>query len=242
MDEGKILLLLLSIYFTVGAIMTFKINKRKDKNASSQSWLKYLVYLGIIFTLFFIIYYLESYFKIACLWIMLIGFFELFRLEIKSPVHNKLFFPVVFVIFSVLTWQFYSFSLLEKPILLITFFTVSAFDAFSQMMGQLLGKSKIIPSISPNKTVGGFIGGLILATLTALLVGNLLKFDFEISILWGLCIALSSFIGDLAASIVKRKYQVKDFSQLIPGHGGYLDRFDSLIFAGAAVSLLNRFF
>lgn len=242
MDEGKILLLILSIYFTIGAIMTFKINKRKDKNASSQSWLKYLVYLGIIFTLFIIIYYLEAYFKLACLGIVLLGFFELFRLEIKSQAHNILFFLVVLIIFSLLAWQFYSFSLLGKPLLLITFFTVSAFDAFSQMMGQLLGKRKITPRISPNKTVGGFIGGLILATLTALMVGNLLKFEFDISILWGLCIALSSFVGDLAASVVKRKYQVKDFSQLIPGHGGYLDRFDSLIFAGAAVSLLNRFF
>lgn len=240
MDEGKILFLILSIYFIVGAIMTFKINRQKDKAASFQSWLKYLVYLGLILSLFVLIFYLKSYFKIACLWIVFIGFFELLRLEIKSQIHYKFFFPVVFILFSIFAWQFYSFSLLEKPILLLTFFTVSAFDAFSQMMGQLFGKRKIAPQISPNKTMGGFIGGLVLATLTAILIGNLLKFDFAISIFWGLSISISAFVGDLAASAVKRKYHVKDFSQLIPGHGGYLDRFDSLIFAGATVSLLNR--
>lgn len=240
MDEGKILLLILLIYFIIGAILTFKINRRKDKAASFQSWLKYLVYLGIILALFILIFYLKSYFKIACLWIVLVGFFELLRLEIKSPTDNKLYISVVLFIFLAFAWQFYSFSLLEQPILLITFFTVSAFDAFSQMMGQLWGKSKIAPQISPNKTIGGFIGGLVLATLTAILIGNLLEFDFAISIFWGLSISISAFIGDLAASAVKRKYHVKDFSQLIPGHGGYLDRFDSLIFAGGTVSLLNR--
>ena len=84
------------------------------------------------------------------------------------------------------------------------------------------------------------VGGTLFGVLTALFIGNILAFEFYESLFWGICISISAFAGDLAASAVKRQYQVKDFSRLIPGHGGFLDRFDSFIFAGALVSLLNR--
>lgn len=240
MDVGVKLACILIVYFALGAVLMYRINRRKDHNTASQNWLKYLVYLGLIFFQFAIIYYFNSCFKFVCLWIILVGIFELIRLEIKSPIHYWLFFIPVLVVSSVLFGQFYSFSLLETPMLLLTFFTVSAFDAFSQMTGQLFGKNKIVPRISPNKTRGGLVGGTLLGVLTALLIGNILALEFYESLFWGICISISAFAGDLAASAVKRQYQVKDFSRLIPGHGGFLDRFDSFIFAGAMVSLLNR--
>lgn len=239
MDEGIKLTLILLIYFALGAYLTYKNNKNKDRRAVSQSWLKYLVYLGIIYLLFAIIYYFNSWFSFVCLWILLVGIFEITRLEIKSNQSRKVLYFNILVVFLIIAWLFYSFSLLERPVLTITFFTVSAFDAFSQTIGQLLGKSKIVPQISPNKTVGGFVGGILLAVLTAILVGNIVGIGTRMSLFLGICISFSAFIGDLAASAVKRRYQVKDFSQLIPGHGGYLDRFDSFIFAGAMVYLLN---
>lgn len=239
MDEGIKLTFILLIYFALGACLTYKNNKNKDRRAVSQSWLKYLVYLGIIYLLFAIIYYFNSWFSFVCLWILLVGIFEITRLEIKSNQSRKVLYFNILVVFLIMAWLFYSFSLLERPVLTITFFTVSAFDAFSQTIGQLLGKSKIVPQISPNKTVGGFVGGILLAVLTAILVGNIVGIGTRMSLFLGICISFSAFIGDLAASAVKRRYQVKDFSQLIPGHGGYLDRFDSFIFAGAMVYLLN---
>jgi len=240
MDEAFKLTYILLIYFALGAGLTFKINSNKTREAAFQSWLKYLVYLGMTFLLFAIICYFNSSFELACLWIILIGFYELIRLEIRSHPHHKQYFTVVLILFSVLSWLFYSFSLLDRILLLITFFTVSSFDAFSQMIGQMFGRSKIAPQISPGKTVEGFIGGSFFAVLTALLIGNILKFGFVMSLFWGITISISSFAGDLAASVVKRKYQIKDFSRLIPGHGGCLDRFDSLIFTGAMVYLLTR--
>ncbi|MBA4408614.1 MAG: phosphatidate cytidylyltransferase [Bacteroidota bacterium] len=240
MGEGFKLILILIIYFALGAGLTYRNNKGKNSESTAQNWLKYLVYLGIIFALFAIIYYFNSWFKYACLWIILVGIFELTRLEIKNNRKRKALFSGILVVFLLISCLFYSFSLIERHILLITFFTVSAFDAFSQTIGQMFGKSKIVPQISPNKTVGGFIGGILLAVTTALLIGNILNLETALSLFWGICISLSAFVGDLAASAVKRKYQVKDFSRLIPGHGGYLDRFDSLMFAGAMVYLLNR--
>jgi phosphatidate cytidylyltransferase len=240
MDVGVKLACILIVYFVLGAVLMYRINRRKDHNTASQNWLKYLVYLGLIFFQFIVIYWFNSYFKLFGLCIILFGFFELIRLEMKSQIHYWLFFIPLLVVSSILFGQFYSFSLLETPILLLTFFTVSAFDAFSQMTGQLFGKSKLVPRISPNKTVGGLVGGILCGVLTALLIGNILAFEFYESLFWGICISISAFLGDLAASAVKRQYQVKDFSRLIPGHGGYLDRFDSFILAGAVVALLNR--
>lgn len=240
MDEEIKLTLILLIYFTLGAGLTFRNNKHKDRNATSESWLKYLVYLGIITSFFAIISYLNSWFKFVCLWIILAGIFELTMLEFRSKNNSKIFYFKALVIFLLFSLLFYSFGSLERPILLLTFFTVSAFDAFSQTIGQLLGKSKIVPQISPNKTVGGFFGGILLAVLTAILVGNIVKIPANLSLILGIGISVSAFMGDLTASVVKRHYLVKDFSRLIPGHGGYLDRFDSHIFAGAMVYLFTR--
>ena len=240
MEEGIVLGCILLIYFILGASLTYIINQKRDHQTASKSWMKYLVYFVLICFLYVILYYFSTYFKFVCLWIILVGFFEIIRLEGKSLQPRKLFIAGTLIIYSALSWLFYSFSLLERPILIITFFTVSAFDAFSQTIGQMFGKSKISPRISPDKTVAGSIGGILLAVLTAVIIGNVIAMPIETSLFGGIFISLSAFIGDLTASAIKRQYQVKDFSQLIPGHGGYLDRFDSLIFAGAMVFLLTR--
>ena len=230
----------LLIYFTLGAGLIYKINRKKESGNAWQNWIKFLVYLGLIFSLFTVIEFFTHYFRYVCLLIVLVSAYELIRLEVNSLSHRKLFFSGVFVCFFILSGLFYSFSTLERPLMIITFFTVSAFDAFSQMAGQIFGKYKIVPKISPNKTFGGLIGGITMAILTAIFIGNILELGSKKSFFLGICIGLSSFIGDLTASIVKRKYQVKDFSQFIPGHGGFLDRFDSLIFAGSVVFFLTR--
>ncbi len=240
MNEGLYFACILLIYFALGALSFLRINKDKDRRSAAQNWIKYLTYFGIIFSMFLIIFYLTSYFRYLCLGIILTGVFEIVRLELKTKPPKKLFFFIVMISYSILSWLFYSFSLLDKSILLVTFFTVSSFDAFSQITGQMFGKRKIIPGISPNKTVGGFIGGVFLASLTALLIGNILMLGLTTSLLWGICISIFAFIGDIVASGVKRKYNVKDYSHLIPGHGGFLDRFDSLIFAGAMVFLFTE--
>ncbi|KPE51918.1 phosphatidate cytidylyltransferase [Chryseobacterium indologenes] len=104
-------------------------------------------------------------------------------------------------------------------------------DVFQYLMGKFFGKHKITPKISPNKTLEGFIGGVFLTiTLSNILGFFLLKTDFFINTMLGLVLGISGFFGDVLMSYLKRKAAVKDTGTLLPGHGGLLDRVDSLIF------------
>lgn len=108
-------------------------------------------------------------------------------------------------------------------------------DIFQYIWGKSLGKRKIIPLVSPNKTWAGFLGGMFSTTLLAIVLGiHFFNFPIHYLFLFGLEISIFGFLGDVSISAVKRDLGIKDTSHLIPGHGGILDRLDSLIF----VSLL----
>lgn len=113
-------------------------------------------------------------------------------------------------------------------------------DTFCYFSGMLFGKHKLIPRISPKKTVEGSVGGTLMCVLAFIAYGAVvshftdLKADYIALAFTGLTLAVVSQIGDLVASAVKRNYGIKDYGKLFPGHGGVMDRFDSLI----AVSML----
>lgn len=115
-------------------------------------------------------------------------------------------------------------------------------DVFQYVWGKMLGRHKVAPRVSPNKTVEGLVGGV----LTAALVGGALHFmtpfDFTQAVGLSLVIALMGFGGDLTMSAVKRDMGVKDFGALIPGHGGVMDRMDSLSFAAPVFFHLVRYY
>ncbi len=116
--------------------------------------------------------------------------------------------------------------------LLFFILLITVANDFTQMFcGKLFGKHKIIPKVSPNKTWEGFIGGVIGTTgLTMLIAPHLTSLTLTESAFAGCVLAIAGFFGDVTMSAVKRDMGVKDTSSLIPGHGGILDRFDSLIF------------
>jgi len=105
-------------------------------------------------------------------------------------------------------------------------------DVFQYLMGKFFGKRKIVPRISPNKTVAGCIGGIGLTVILSNILGYLLLplGDFICFSLLGLLFGTLGFCGDVLFSFLKRKTGVKDTGTLIPGHGGLLDRIDSLVF------------
>jgi len=117
-------------------------------------------------------------------------------------------------------------------------------DSGAYFTGITIGKRKAFPNISPNKTVEGCIGGVIAGILGMLLYGLILLLAtpltivFPALILYGLLGAVVTELGDLTFSLIKRKCGIKDFGKLIPGHGGALDRFDSLIFTAPLIYLL----
>ena len=122
-------------------------------------------------------------------------------------------------------------------------------DTFAYFVGKFLGKHKLIPAISPKKTIEGSIGGIVFTIGAFALYGYILRaaYEFEISyvelIIMGAVVAVVSQIGDLIASAVKRQYEIKDYGFLFPGHGGVLDRFDSVMlvspFLYMVISVLN---
>jgi phosphatidate cytidylyltransferase len=116
-------------------------------------------------------------------------------------------------------------------------------DTFAYLVGKTWGKRKLIPRVSPNKTVEGAIGGLVAAALTAVICD--IAFGMDIGMAWaivvGVVLGALGQAGDLSESMLKRARGVKDSSNLIPGHGGMLDRIDALIFVIVAAWLIADF-
>jgi phosphatidate cytidylyltransferase len=116
-------------------------------------------------------------------------------------------------------------------------------DVAQFIWGKLTGRHKITPTVSPNKTWEGLIGGLATTTALAVLLAPLLTpMDWPMAIAAGLLIGSGGFIGDVTISAVKRDIGIKDSSGLIPGHGGLLDRLDSLIYTAPLFFHFIRYF
>lgn len=115
-------------------------------------------------------------------------------------------------------------------VLYVTF--LSQFNDVAQYFwGKLFGKHKVVPTVSPNKTYQGLIGGVVTTIMTSYFLGPYLTpLDHQQSAVAGLIIGLFGFIGDVTISALKRDVGLKDSGQLLPGHGGILDRIDSLYF------------
>jgi phosphatidate cytidylyltransferase len=115
-------------------------------------------------------------------------------------------------------------------------------DVFQYIWGKLFGRHPIAPGISPNKTWEGFLGGIVCAVLLGTSLWWITPFNPWQAALMALAIALMGFVGGLVMSAVKRDRGVKDYGALIEGHGGVLDRVDSLLFAAPLFFHLTRFF
>lgn len=127
-------------------------------------------------------------------------------------------------------------------LLLFLVIVVQGSDVLQYIFGKLLGHRKIAPLVSPSKTVEGFVGGVAAATILGALIWWATPFTFWQAGLQALIIALTGFGGGLVMSAIKRDRGVKDFGTMIAGHGGILDRVDSLTFAGPIFFHITRFF
>ncbi len=120
-----------------------------------------------------------------------------------------------------------------KNLILFLFFVTWAGDSGAYFIGSLIGKKPLAPSISPKKTVEGAVGSVVSSVLAALICQVVLLNTFDITscAVMGFGINIFNQFGDIAESMIKRAYKVKDSGNIIPGHGGILDRVDSLLFA-----------
>jgi phosphatidate cytidylyltransferase len=230
-----------ALFFAIaGAIGMAIANKKADQQTRRQRWLKYFVYVlitCIILTSLRLHFFFEISFIIAG-----IPFIELIKNNILAFSRMRIQVILSFIIFLLIATGFilyaYSFSWM---FLLYTYFQVFIFDGFCQITGQLWGKHAIAPSISPSKTIEGFIGGWLFCILSAIVVSGWINISLLSAIMFGILTGAVCFCGDLLASFYKRKLGIKDYSNWLPGQGGFLDRFDSFLFTGCIYYILCMF-
>ncbi|GAO28618.1 phosphatidate cytidylyltransferase [Geofilum rubicundum] len=228
-------------YFLLGALGFFFINRRKPAAEARQSYVKFGVYFLLVNLLFFSMVMTPVWFDWLAGLIVIGGMAELVFVFKRGGYRQKMFFTIALLVYACLALCLLYFSRLEAGLMLFAFLVLSIFDSFSQISGQLFGKRKLAPSVSPNKTMGGFIGGGVTALLSVFWLRQLYGADIWDALALAAGIMFFAFWGDLAASYFKRRYGVKDFSKVLPGHGGLLDRFDSLLAGGAWVALVTYF-
>lgn len=122
-----------------------------------------------------------------------------------------------------------------RPLMFLPFIAAFSSDIGAYFVGRFLGKHKLAPQLSPKKTVEGAVGGLVIGALLTLAYGSYLRYlGFQGSsaaiLIYGVMCAGISQLGDLTFSAIKRQYGIKDYGKIFPGHGGFLDRFDSLYY------------
>jgi phosphatidate cytidylyltransferase len=187
---------------------------------------------GIVLGFLFLAYILLSpsfLFNFGLIIIFGIAIYELIKLRVFSL---QSFLAFILIVTAILCLYFYE---LERSLILIAVMISVVTDAFAFFVGKVLGRNKIFPTISPNKTLEGTIGGIVSSVvinslMIILIFQNSLKtFDVVMLTLMIFICAVASVFGDLLISSVKRKANLKDTGSLIPGHGGLLDRIDSHI-------------
>ena len=182
------------------------------------------IFLLIYFLLFLINNNLIFYFIIIIYLIILIESLFYF-----SNLKKILISYIIVSFFCFIIYYYYYYNIIEFNLLI---FTIIIFDISSYLLGSSLGKKKIFKYISPNKTYFGLIGGIFLSNIFSIfyilyfnkkiLLDNIFLINF---------IIIFAFSGDIIESYFKRKNELKNSSNFLPGHGGFFDRFDSFIFA-----------
>lgn len=194
-----------------------------------------------------------SYFQCPMKW-ALVGFWIYFALlfcELLAA-HAKLSFQSVCIsAFAGVVIPFCLSSLVRililesgKYYLMVAFILAFTADSGAYFAGRAFGKHKLAPVISPKKTVEGAIGGILSAILFMLAYGLVLRLAFDqtfhygYAAIYGALGSVGSILGDLTFSVIKRQVGIKDYGKLLPGHGGILDRFDSMIIVGPLTEAL----
>lgn len=238
--------ILASVLYVVSIIGFLELTKAcgvraKDKTGK-YAGINGLELMGIIIIT---CYYLVTYFSqdttylvmimimalIAVMCVYVFGFPKFNANQVMNTYFSLIYAPVM-LSFVFLTRQ------LENGIYLVWMIFISSWisDTFAYLVGVMIGKHKLAPVLSPKKSIEGSVGGIVGAALAGGLFGAYMDYALALenfvvilAIVGGVGSVISQ-VGDLAASAIKRNHDIKDYGKLIPGHGGIMDRFDSVIF------------
>lgn len=219
---------LVSIYmgFFVVWICTIPLILKRNQDLKQELWNKcwsyFLITSGVLF--------LIGFNPLLINLILVLGLFEL--LINYKP---KVSFFLGLIAYLLISFLFYIFLKSDSFFIAIIYLSVISFDASSQIFGLLIGKKKINSKIIPKKTFEGAMMGFFSVAIVMIVAKGVSLENF----IWIFFISFTAFIGDFMASYLKRKIEIKDFSKIFNYHGGILDRFDSFLFSGSIISLIN---
>ncbi len=245
---GYFTLAVLAVVSVMGVYELLKVFKSERKTSAYIEYaLAVLFYLFLAFKHGNIIEFESS--EIVTMFIVMVFLLEMVLFVFKYPeikIKEVLANVFSFIYVPVLLSFIFRIRAMEDGICLVwmTIITSWICDTCAYFAGVFLGKHKAFPVLSPKKTwegcTGGVIGSVAFSVIFGLVVNAIASIELSISALVAVAFfgSIISMFGDLAASAIKREYGIKDYSNLIPGHGGILDRFDSVIFVSPVIFYL----
>ena len=202
--------------------------------------LKLRAFSSFVLIMLFVIFiqYFDSYLFILIFFLYSLICFEIYK-NFKNDYKNS-FSQFLYLLLSLVSIQIYLLFYYQKFYFIYFVLVIVLFDTMSYIFGSLFGKKNILNAISPNKTYEGLLAGILFTLLITFFVNNLLSlYNFFNFIIYTTIFIFSAFLGDIFESYFKRKANIKDSGKLIPGHGGFFDRFDSFIMSVIPLTLLN---
>ena len=209
-------------------------------------WPAYLIALAFpILTYFFETFTLVWFFAalyVYLFYLLALTTFSRGKIDIKESA--MAFFAISYVLIGFCAWLVLKYIENGVSLFVLALLCAVATDVAAYFSGMALGKHKLIPDVSPKKTVEGAVGGVIFCAASCVAYGGIVNAVFDLTprylslLLFGVIVSVVSQIGDLVASLIKRSYKIKDYGSFLPGHGGILDRFDSVVATAPFILLL----
>ena len=198
--------------------------------------------LRCFFALIFLsIYFIISYINFNLIFYLILLIYFIILLEILLYFNRFKFVPIIYITLSLICFFSIDFKDLKILDFNLLIFIIITFDIFSYLIGKVIGKTKLI-NISPKKTIEGLVGGIIASSSFAIIFSYYFGILVNLELFTYIFLVISSALsGDLIESYFKRKNDLKNSSNLIPGHGGVFDRFDSFLFSIIVYSIFISF-
>ncbi len=240
---GNLLFATVVIISLIGQMELYRTMKLEKTSLAFIGYVFSLVYYGMVF-------YKKEYMimlaAILFLMLLMVNYVIIFP-KYRSEQITMVYFGLFYV--SIMISYIYQVRMLKDGLLLVWMIFIAAWgsDTCAYCVGMLIGKHKLPSKLSPKKSIEGCIGGVVGAALLGYIYATIFQNQivgvtnpiFAFTIMGGVGSIISQ-IGDLAASAIKRNHEIKDYGTLIPGHGGILDRYDSIIFTAPIVFFLTQ--
>lgn len=228
-----------SVYFLITFIGVFELARvfMSDRKLPYEAIVNYLLLIAIYFVISF-----EYKISISTILQIFIACNFIFYITGKGINATRLSHALLIGMY-VIVFMYYMIKLNDTPYVWLVYLIAFGTDTFAYFVGVTMGRHKLCPLLSPKKTIEGALGGVVGSTILSIIFFYILGINNIFSIIiFSILASILSMFGDLFASKIKREYAIKDYGNLLPGHGGILDRFDSILFVAPVVYYFVTYF